>query len=149
MHIHRSHISLYDINSEGAIIKMKHAKELRSTGVKILPQAANSDQIKYYEDVNKTPQKESFEIKSQQCIAKVLPRGNSIVAREISFQSSFDTAALLQDTTELNGINITDDENINGQKWNTASSVPEEESLEDEETLNLITPIPTTLEFSS
>jgi hypothetical protein len=128
---------------------MKHAKELRSTGVKILPQAANSDQIKYYEDVNKTPQKESFEIKSQQCIAKVLPRGNSIVAREISFQSSFDTAALLQDTTELNGINITDDENINGQKWNTASSVPEEESLEDEETLNLITPIPTTLEFSS
>jgi hypothetical protein len=148
MHIHRSHISLYDINSEGAIIKMKHAKELRSTGVKILPQAANSDQIKYYEDVNKTPQKESFEIKSQQCIAKVLPRGNSIVAREISFQSSFDTAALLQDTTELNGINITDDENINGQKWNTASSVPEEESLEDEETLNLITPIPTTLEFT-
>jgi hypothetical protein len=66
----------------------------------------------------------------------------SILAREMSFQSSFDTAVLLKDNSAPEAMPISECR-ANG------SNVLEKESAEDEETLNQITPIPTTFELSS
>lgn len=78
-------------------------------------------------------------------IVEIIPRtiqGNLIVAREISFQSSFDVAAMLHNSNDSQPIKIDEVKNMNIQDR-------KEDNIEDEETLNQITPIPTTLELSS
>ena len=79
-------------------------------------------------------------------VAEIIPRripGNLIVAREVSFQSSFDTAALLQQSNSSKPPKVDEIRNASTQAHQ------KEDNVEDEETLNQITPIPTTLELSS